>query len=100
MATKKTPTTPAPLNEPRLPQLFTPRQVALDMNVTGAWRALGSYDLDECNFEKVLDAAELLVKSQMGRKDIGKLRITSNDGEKKVLMYWSAATGWEERHRA
>jgi hypothetical protein len=69
------------------------------MNVSGSWRSLGCFDLDVCDIDAVLDAAEALVINHKGRPGVGKLRITLSDGTKLPLMYWSQTTGWEEsRH--
>ncbi len=82
----------------RLSPLFSPRKVGVDMNVSGAWRGLGVFDLDKCDIDAVLDAAETLVTNQTGT---GKLRITLPDSTKLPLMYWDQRTGiWEETRHA
>jgi hypothetical protein len=84
-----------------LKTMAAPREVLVDMNLRGSWRSLGCYDLDDCDIDVVLDAAEALVLNHKGAAGIGKLRITTACGLKLPLMYWSEATGWEDsRHVA
>jgi hypothetical protein len=74
------------------------RKVSLDMNTSGAWRGLGVFDLDKCDLDGVLDAAETLVSNQT---TTGKLRVTLADSCKLPLMYWDQKTGrWEESRHA
>lgn len=83
----------------KLPPLFSPREVLLDMNTKGSWRSLGCYHRDQCDIDKVLEAAETLVKSHKDANGNGKLRITTSDGAKVPLMYWDERNGWTEtRH--
>lgn len=81
------------------------RLVGVDMNLAGAWRSLGVFNLDKCDIDAVLDSAELLVVNQAGATDtgkvVGKLRITDASlGYKPPLMYWSYEDGWEVTHHA
>lgn len=76
------------------------RLVGVDMNLAGAWRSLGVFNLDKCDIDAVLDSAEVIVMNQIGvtetGKVVGKLRITdASQGYKPVLMYWSHEDGWE-----
>jgi hypothetical protein len=76
-----------------------PREVLVEMNVKGSWRSLGCFDLDHCDIDFVLDAAEVLVLNHKGAAGIGKLRITTSCALKVALMYWCQAKGWEDsRH--
>lgn len=79
-----------------------PRKVALDLNVSGGWRRLLSFDLDQCVAQDVLDAAELLAKSSIenetGRKGV-QLRLQAMPTEI-PLMYWDKDKGWEESRHA
>lgn len=77
------------------------RKVGVDMNLSGAWRSLGTFDLDKADIDAVLDAAETLVVNQ-ANGTTGKLRVTdAQQMPPMVLMYWSKAKGWEEsRHVA
>lgn len=77
-----------------------PRRVCLDMNISGAWRSLGVFDLDVCDSDAVLDAAETLVINNAGQAGKGKLRITLVEQPKTVLMYWSQDAGWQESRHA
>lgn len=77
------------------------RKVGVDMNLSGAWRSLGTFDLDKADIDAVLDAAETLVLNQ-AHGTTGKLRVTdAAQMPPMVLQYWSKAKGWEDsRHVA
>lgn len=71
------------------------------MNLSGGWRALGVFDLDQCDIDSVLDAAETLVVNQSSGAKTGKLRITDDmQPHKPVLMYWDQTNGWKEARHA
>jgi len=74
-----------------------PREVLVDMNTAGSWRGLGCYDMNTCDIDAVLDAAETLVRNHKGLAEgAGKLRIATADGLKTPLMYWNPSEGWTE----
>lgn len=79
-----------------------PRKVALDINASGAWRHVLSFDLDQCDADTVLDAAEVLAKSSMqhatARKGVS-MRLRALPAEI-PLMYWDKDKGWEESRHA
>lgn len=83
----------------KLDKIKPTRKVQVDMNLAGAWKGLGTFDLDECDTDAVLDAAETLVINQSGGAR-GKLRITdAMEPSRPVLMYWTQDDGWyEARH--
>jgi hypothetical protein len=85
----------------RIDTIKPTRKVCVDMNVAGAWKSLGTFDLDECDSDAVLDAAETLVVNQAGGGKTGKLRITdAQHFSHPVLMYWTEADGWYEAPHA
>jgi hypothetical protein len=79
-----------------------PRKVALDLNVRGAWRRVLSFDLDQCDAQDMLDAAELLAKSSIenetSRKGVS-MRLQALPADI-PLMYWDKDKGWEESRHA
>jgi len=77
------------------------RKVGVDMNLAGAWRSLGTFDLDKADIDAVLDAAETIVLNQANGAT-GKLRTTdAMQTPPMVLQYWSRDKGWEDsRHVA
>jgi hypothetical protein len=76
------------------------RKVSLHMNVSGSWKDLGTFDLDQCDIDAVLDAGEALVINQCIGKG-GKLKVCdAMDPSKPVLMYWSQADSWVEARHA
>jgi len=83
------------------PVLKKHRLVNLDLNTTGAWKAVGTYDLDSCDIDAVLDAGETLVRNMVGKPGVGKLRVTLANAEKTPLMYWDHSTeAWTETRHA
>jgi hypothetical protein len=80
---------------------LTTRKVGVDMNLAGAWRTLGTFNLDECDIDAVLDAAETLVRNQAVGAKNGKLRVTDASLDfKPVLMYWTEAKSWDVARHA
>lgn len=77
------------------------RKVGVDMNLSGAWRSLGTFDLDKADIDAVLDAAETIVLNQTNGAT-GKLRTTdAAQTPPMVLQYWTRDKGWEDsRHVA
>lgn len=83
-----------------LKQIKAPRLVNVDMNLAGAWKSLGTFNLDKSDIDAVLDAAETLVVNQASGSH-GKLRITDATlDHKPVLMYWTEAESWYEARHA
>lgn len=82
--------------------LPAPRHFALELNVSGGWRRLLKFDLDACDADAVLDAAELLAESSLenegGRKGV-QMRLQALPAEI-PLMYWDKDKGWEESRHA
>ena len=78
------------------------RKVGVDMNLAGSWKSLGTFNLDDCDIDAVLDAAEVIVTNQASGGTTGKLRITdAMQTPPLVLQYWSHDKGWEDsRHVA
>ncbi|WP_375184033.1 hypothetical protein [Aquabacterium sp.] len=81
------------------------RLVGVDMNLSGAWRSLGVFDLDKGDIDAVLDGAEAIVLNQAVATTtgnvIGKLRVTNAAVDhKSVLMYWSHERSWEVARHA
>lgn len=82
------------------PSIEGTRLVGVDMNLSGAWRSLGTFNLDKADIDAVLDGAEAIVVNQANGTG-GKLRIVDAADERKpVLMYWSQAKSWEEARHA
>lgn len=81
------------------------RLVGVDMNLSGAWRSLGVFDLDKADIDAVLDGAEAIVLNQAVATNagivMGKLRVTDAAVDhKSVLMYWSPERSWEVARHA
>lgn len=79
---------------------MTTKPVKLELNNSGAWKTIGSFDAAvEDSTDDILLAAEHLVQAlnapYSGRKSMTTLRVRMADAPHTVLMYWeSAETGW------
>lgn len=76
------------------------KQVKLELNNSGAWKRLGSFDAaDDIQSELVLTAAEDLVKTLHNSEDpkgCPTMRVCIDDCLGTVLMRWDLANGWRE----
>lgn len=74
------------------------KPVKLELNNSGAWKRLGSFDAaDDNQAALVMDAAEELVKTLHNSEDPKRcptMRIRIDDSLGAVLMRWELMRGW------
>jgi hypothetical protein len=76
------------------------KPVKLELNNSGAWKRLGSFDAaDDEQTALVLDAAEQLVKTLHNSEDANRcptLRVCIDDSLGSTLLRWSLRDGWRD----
>jgi hypothetical protein len=85
-------------------QFTVPKPVKLELNNSGSWKTLGTFDAgDQAHAELVMDAAvTLVVALHNGGPDkrCPTMRIATDDGLSEGLMYWKLYEGWKARGQA
>lgn len=78
----------------------TAKRVRLEINNSGSWKMLGTFDADDDEQTSlVLDAAENLVKTLHNSEDPKRcptLRVSIDAVT--VLLHWSLVHGWRDHH--
>lgn len=78
------------------------KPVKLELNNSGAWKRLGSFDAeDDTQSDLVLDAAENLVKALHNSEDPKRcptMRVCIDDALGAVLMRWDLTNGWHDAY--
>lgn len=69
------------------------RIVNLEVNDSGAWRRVSSFDLDTFEDGQLEYAAQQLLELSNHKRLSARISIP---GDTKPLMYWSRDTGWQE----
>lgn len=68
------------------------RIVNLDVNDSGSWRRVSSFDLDEADGDQLQQASDALLRQSNYRKL--RARIVAA-GETGALMHWTREQGWK-----
>lgn len=75
--------------------MATDRPVQFQTNQRGAWKTAVQWNAaDEVQNDRVLDAADALLRAVNEPGRLIKGRIVTDDGLQTVLMRWTAADGW------
>lgn len=68
------------------------RIVNLDVNDSGSWRRVSSFDLDEADGDQLQQASDALLRQSNYRKLRARIVAAGDTG---ALMYWTREQGWQ-----